>query len=230
MSSPTSPPFSLFPSRSSSPQQSYTCAYPPCPARFTHPSDLDFHQATHHSTMGYSPISALNRYPDLAFPTPPTSIPASLLQRPTTTTNANANDSFPFPAASAQVHEPLRTTTTSARPPPPPLPTLETRGISSSSSSSSSASSSFSTTSSTTTTSPTLRHIKSLANFSLPFTTHPHASSPTSNPSPSPSTTVRRGKGGKGGKAQKRNTTACVMRCGRHGDEWLGLRGWRLWR
>ena len=27
----------------------------------------------------------------------------------------------------------------------------------------------------------------------------------------------------------KRNT-GTVMRCGRHGDEWLGLKGWRFWR
>ncbi|KAL8659280.1 MAG: hypothetical protein Q9202_007198 [Teloschistes flavicans] len=236
MSSPLSAPFSLFPSRSSSPHQtSYTCAYPPCSARFAHPSDLDFHQATHHSTMGHSPITALNLYPDLTFPTPPTSIPASPLQRPTpTATEDFAHSSFPFPALRETVHEPLRTTTTTttshAR---PPLPALETRGLSSSSSS-------------MTTSSPTLRHIKSWANFSLPFTHahhhHHHHPSPSSSSSSSSSSstsspttnaaksrplwTARRKTSAK---TQKRNT-ACVMRCGRHGDEWLGLRGWRLWR
>ncbi|KAI4266095.1 MAG: hypothetical protein L6R38_008963 [Xanthoria sp. 2 TBL-2021] len=68
MSSPLSAPFSVFPSQ----PPTYNCHYKSCPRRFTHISELDRHHAVHHSSMGHSPITALNvRIP--TFPSPPTS-------------------------------------------------------------------------------------------------------------------------------------------------------------
>ncbi|KAI4111068.1 MAG: hypothetical protein LQ339_000796 [Xanthoria mediterranea] len=200
MSSPLSTPFSVFPSQ----QTTYNCNYKSCPGRFTHLTDLDRHNAVHHSSMGHSPITALNiRVLLPTFPSPPsTSVPETDLPLPLPPTTHHNLD--PQHHQQQEEENPTR--------PPPPSSSLESlitypHHSAPTVSSSSSYSSSSSSSSSSSTSSPTTHKTFKWPSLSV------SVSSPKKQPKP-----------------KMRRSTSTTMRCGRHGDEWLGVRGWRFWR
>ena len=200
MSSPLSAPFSVFPSQ----QTTYTCNYKSCPGRFTHPSDLDRHNAVHHSSMGHSPITALNiRVLLPTFPSPPsTSVPETDLPLPLPPTTHHTLD----PHHQHQQQE-------EANPTRPPissssLESLITYPHPHHSPPTVSSSSSYSSSTTSTTSSPTTHKTFKWPSLSV-------SSPKTKSKTPKP---------------KMRRSTSTTMRCGRHGDEWLGVRGWRFWR
>lgn len=205
MSSPLSAPFSVFPSKS------HTCLHPRCTYRGTRSLDLDRHIATHHhhhrSSMGQ--------------PHSPTT--TALNVQPTTTTTTAA---FPSPPLS-DTHDTEATEY--------PFPSTQPMPSSHDTLSSSSSPSSSSSSSSSPQQSPSPRHYK------FPFGYHAPAKSSTASTTSSAASSSLwslRGKfrlgagpaGGRKGVLATRRSADTVMRCGRHGDEWLGLTGWRFWR
>ncbi|KAI4219852.1 MAG: hypothetical protein LQ349_008241 [Xanthoria aureola] len=159
--------------------------------------------------MGHSPITALNiRVLLPTFPSPPsTSVPETDLPLPLPpTTHPNLEhhhqqqEQHPNPTHPPISSSSLESLITYPHPHHSP-PTV---------SSSSSYSSSTTSSSSSTTSSPTTHKTFKWPSLPIPIS----LSSPKNK---TPKTKIRR-------------STSTTMRCGRHGDEWLGVRGWRFWR
>ncbi|KAI4112292.1 MAG: hypothetical protein LQ345_006536 [Seirophora villosa] len=202
MGSPLSAPFSLFPTPSPPPSSEapysktlHSCTYPPCRYRTPLPADLDRHLAIHHSSIGHSPISALNTI---------------ALSPVTFSEEEDDNDARPTPMRNYSY-------------PSPPSPPCASAAAT------------------------TMQHTPDRSYHAQPDTVPTWSSSTSSSSSSSRSSSSVGGRGGGGGGGfffaklrggqsgnkqqqvqQRRRGT--VMRCGRHGDEWLGLTGWRFWR
>lgn len=210
MSSPLSRPFSVFPStstshsntsskRNSTISQLQSCPNPRCTYRSPLPSDLAIHNAIQHSSLGHSPITALNISPTPAFSDEleegsgfPFVYSLERPQRhiPGTTPSAASSSSTSLATSSS-----LRGTT--AQPPP-----VFTPGV-------------------------PVGHRAPVKSFT--------ASTSTSASTASTGRNWRgrfmwRRRGGKKVQKHIRRVDSTVMRCGRHGDEWLGCSGWRFWR